>query len=79
MTNEFGVELDRNGYAPSIAIHAEVATCAGGGTGPYKDTKSFMGRSANGRRLWVVGCGSAMFATTDFTSMTHNSNYTQNS
>lgn len=23
MVNEYGIELDRNGYAPSIAIHAE--------------------------------------------------------
>lgn len=23
MTNEFGVELDRNGYAPSIMVHSE--------------------------------------------------------
>ena len=61
MTNDYGVELDRNGYAPSIAIHAEGCDLCRRRDRPLQRHEVFHGpfrkrAKALGCWLWICDC-----------------------
>lgn len=63
MTNEYGVTLDRNGYAPSIVQDIEGCYYCATRCGKLDRHEVFHGASRKNQRRWGSGCCSATTAT----------------